>query len=163
EKLNREGLQAFLDVTYHASLHQDLHPDLYKAGDHANKDTFPSHEIDVSDEGPYSIYNWELFFHAPLTIAVHLSKNQRFEEAQRWFHYIFDPTSTDKTAKPPKRFWKFLRFRQETDPEFIAELLRALADPAPSELKTRIEKAITTWRDRPFQPHVVARSRYLAY
>ncbi len=42
--------------------------------------------------GAYSVYNWELFFHVPLTIAMHLSKNQRFEEAQRWFHYIFDPT-----------------------------------------------------------------------
>jgi hypothetical protein len=52
-------------------------------------------EIDVSVDGPYANYNWELFFHIPLTIAVHLSKNQRFAEAQRWFHYIFDPTSTD--------------------------------------------------------------------
>ncbi len=162
EKLNRDGLQALLDVNYHDSLQQDLHPDLYLAGAHA-QDGFPRHEIDVSDDGPYSIYNWELFFHAPLTIAVHLSKNQRFEEAQRWFHFIFDPTSTDMTVAPPQRFWKFLRFRRETGTELIADLLRALAEPAASELKARIEKAITAWRDRPFQPHVVARNRYLAY
>ena len=30
--------------------------------------------------------------------AVHLSKNQRFAEAQRWFHYIFDPTCA-RTSK----------------------------------------------------------------
>jgi len=162
EKLNRGGLQALLDVNYHDSLHQDLHPDLYLAGRHA-QDKFPRHEIDVSDDGPYSLYNWELFFHAPLTIAVHLSKNQRFEEAQRWFHYIFDPTSTDEAVDAPQRFWKFLRFRRETRTDFITDLLRALADPVASELKQRIEKQITTWRDRPFQPHVVARTRYLAY
>ena len=85
---------------------------------------FPKHEIDVSDDGPYSIYNWELFFHAPVLVATHLSKNQRFEEAQRWFHYVFDPTSTDTDVPVPQRFWQFLRFREETTPEFIAELLR---------------------------------------
>lgn len=162
ERLNREGLAAMLDVTFHEKLYKQLQPGLYQPGDHAKQD-FPHHEIDVSDEGPYAIYNWELFFHAPLEIAVHLSKNQRFKEAQRWFHFIFDPTSTDKSVAPPQRFWRFLRFRRETDPEFIGEMLRALADSAPSPLKTRIEKAITTWRDRPFQPHVVARTRYLAY
>lgn len=162
ETLNRDGLQALLDVNYHDELHQDLHPDLYVAGTHA-KDKFPRHEIDVSDDGPYSIYNWELFFHAPLTIAVHLSKNQRFQEAQRWFHFIFDPTSTDQSVPPPQRFWKFLRFRRETGTDLLPELLRELAEPGTSALKSRIEKAITTWRDRPFQPHVVARTRYLAY
>jgi len=162
EKLTREGLLALLDVNYHASLHQDLHPNLYDFGANVLED-YPRHEIDVSDYGPYSVYNWELFFHAPLAIACHLSKNQRFEEAQRWFHFIFDPTSTDMSVDPPQRFWKFLRFRQETEPEFIAEMLRALAEPGTSELKTRIETAITTWRDNPFRPHVVARTRYLAY
>jgi len=162
QKLTREGLAAFIDVNYHAGLHQDLHPNLYKAGPHAAAN-FPRHEIDVSDDGAYSVYNWELFFHAPLAIACHLSKNQRFDEAQRWFHYIFDPTSTDMSVEPPTRFWKFLRFRQETETEFIGDLLRALAEPGTSELKSRIEKAIATWRDHPFQPHVVARTRYLAY
>ncbi|MEU1192739.1 hypothetical protein [Streptomyces sp. NPDC005859] len=52
-------------------------------------------EIDVDEGGPYANYNWELFFHIPLTIAVHLSKAQRFAEAQRWFQYIFDPTSAE--------------------------------------------------------------------
>ena len=77
--------------------------------------SFPK-EIDVAEHGPYANYNWELFFHIPLTIAVHLSKNQRFAEAQRWFHYIFDPTSNDHSVDPPKRFWKFLAFRQDKDP-----------------------------------------------
>ena len=45
--------------------------------------------IDVSTSGPYSNYNRELFFHIPLMVATHLSKNQRFAEAQRWFHDIF--------------------------------------------------------------------------
>lgn len=162
EKLNTDGLQALLNPVWQAGLSHDLAPALYTPGSHTLGD-FPKEEIDVSDDGPYSIYNWELFFHAPLLVAVHLSNNQRFEEAQRWFHRIFDPTSTDPTVPPPRRFWKFLRFRQETTPEFIADLLEALAQPGDSELKQRIEKSIQAWRDKPFQPHVIARGRYLAY
>ena len=40
---------------------------------------------------PYSLYNWELFFHTPIMIADALSKAQQFEEAMKWFHYVFNP------------------------------------------------------------------------
>ena len=162
ERLNRDGLPALLDPNFHASLEVPLSPMLYQPGSNVDPD-FPKHEIDVSDDGPYSIYNWELFFHAPLLIAVHLSKNQRFADSQKWFHYIFDPTSTDTTVPSPQRFWRFLRFRQETTPQFITEILTELSKTEDSELKRRTEKALQAWRDKPFQPHVVARGRYLAY
>ena len=161
EKLNTDGLIAMLDVNYLGDLKQNLTP--YYTPGSAVVSPFPKEEIDVSDDGPYSVYNWELFFHAPLSIAVQLSKNQRFAEAQRWFHFIFDPTSNDKKVAPPQRFWKFLRFRQETKTQFIQEMLTELAKAEDSELKQRIEKSIQAWRDKPFQPHVVARGRYLAY
>ncbi|HEY3437352.1 MAG TPA: hypothetical protein VGK35_06665 [Actinotalea sp.] len=161
-KLNTDGLPALLDATYQDGLRTTLAPFLYTPGA-AFAGTFPSDEIDVSDDGPYAIYNWELFFHAPVLVATHLSKNQRFEEAQRWFHYVFDPTSTDTSVDPPQRFWKFLRFRKETDPQFITEILTALSSTADSPIKRQTEKAIQAWRDKPFQPHVVARGRYLAY
>ena len=161
ETLNRDGLPALLDAKYHSSLQQNL-TNWYTPGGFALA-PFPKEEIDVSDDGPYSIYNWELLFHAPLTVAVHLSKNQRFAEAQKWFHFIFDPTSTDQTVPSPQRFWKFLRFRNETKTEFIQEMLTALAKGDDNELKARMEKSIQAWRDKPFQPHVIARTRYLAY
>ncbi|MBC7826535.1 MAG: toxin [Chitinophagaceae bacterium] len=161
EKLNTDGLIAMLDVNYVGSLKQSLTP-FYTPGS-AVTGPFPKDEIDVSDDGPYAVYNWELFFHAPLSIAVQLSKNQRFAESQRWFHFIFDPTSNDKTIAPPQRFWKFLRFRQETKTQFIQEMLVELAKAEDSELKQRVEKSIQAWRDKPFQPHVIARGRYLAY
>jgi hypothetical protein len=161
EKLSRDGLPTLLDPDYHASLERPLAPEVYQPGPYATG-PFPKHEIDVSDDGAYSIYNWELFFHAPVLIATHLSKNQRFAEAQKWFHYVFDPTSTaDEPA--PQRFWRFLRFRQETSPEFVDELLAELSAAGDTELKRRVEKAIQAWRDKPFQPHVIARGRFLAY
>jgi hypothetical protein len=161
EKLNREGLPALLDPDYHAGLERSLAPQIYQPGPYATG-PFPKHEIDVSDDGAYAIYNWELFFHAPVLIATHLSKNQRFAEAQKWFHYVFDPTST-ANEPAPQRFWRFLRFRQETSPQFVDELLAELSAAGETEVKRRVEKAIQAWRDNPFQPHVIARGRYLAY
>ena len=46
--------------------------------------------------GANSLYNWELFFHAPLYIATRLSKNGKYKEAMKWFHYSFDPTTSEK-------------------------------------------------------------------
>ncbi|ODA39373.1 hypothetical protein [Desulfosporosinus sp. BG] len=54
---------------------------------------YPLDMVDFWFTGSYSLYNWELFFHAPLLIADRLMKNQQFEAAQKWFHYIFDPTA----------------------------------------------------------------------
>lgn len=162
EKLTSDGLPAMLGPAYLEGLRDPLAPSRYAPTSWVSGE-FPVEEIDVSDDGPYAVYNWELFFHAPLAVAVHLSKNQRFAESRRWFHFIFDPTDQDTSLPVPQRFWKFLRFRQETTPEFIVELLESLAAPEDSPVKERMELAITQWRSTPFQPHVVARTRYLAY
>src|SRR3989440_7473477 len=129
-KLNRDSLAGMLAEQLDPDLNQGFFKALYNPteDDLIQVEYFPK-EIDVSDHGPYANYNWELFFHIPLTIAAHLSKTQRFAEAQRWFHYIFDPTSNDKSADPPKRFWRFLAFRQDTDPKRIDELLALLSKP----------------------------------
>jgi hypothetical protein len=135
-------------------------------------DTPKRKEIDVSDGGPYSVYNWELLFHFPLAVAAHLSKNQRFAEAQRWFHFIFDPTTDEEPVAgtpPSRRFWKFLRFRQESGAQQIGALLTLLSRPeeecTPAELRQResILSGYEAIKNRPFQPHVVARTRILAY
>jgi hypothetical protein len=70
---------------------------------------YPEERVDFSYFGAYSVYNWELFFHIPLLIATQLSQNQQFEDAQKWFHYIFDPT-TNSPDPGPQRFWKCLPF-----------------------------------------------------
>lgn len=174
EQLNKKSISGLLDVNVHESLNaraklDDFFEKLYDPNkkDQTLEVKFFSKEIDVSEEGAYSIYNWELFFHVPLTIAVHLSKNQRFAEAQRWFHYIFDPTTNDKIPAP-RRFWRFLAFRQN-DVKQIDELLRILSKPADESTdgelveKKRIIAGYEAIRDKPFHPHVVARTRFLAY
>lgn len=46
----------------------------------------------VDFEGAYKTYYWELFFHAPYLIADLLKTNQSYQEAEKWYQYIFNPT-----------------------------------------------------------------------
>ncbi len=52
----------------------------------------PPNTRQLDFDGPFGIYFWEIFFHIPFLIANTLNSNQRFEEAQKWYHYIFNPT-----------------------------------------------------------------------
>ncbi len=122
---------------------------------------YPVKDLDFTSSGAYSLYNWELFFHVPLTIAIHLSKNQRFAEAQQWFHYIFDPTD-DSDGPTPQRFWKVRPF-QSTDVKKIEDILVNLATGEDPQLRDETIRSIEAWKDAPFRPHVVARYRQQAY
>jgi hypothetical protein len=124
---------------------------------------YPAHDVDFRPQGAYSLYNWELFFHAPFLIAVRLMQDQRFEEARDWFHTIFDPT-TEGGAADPRRFWKLMPFRENDDLASTEALLTALSDPlAPSGLVNRIEAQIDQWNRYPANPHRIAGLRLSAY
>ncbi|MFI6738543.1 hemopexin repeat-containing protein [Nonomuraea sp. NPDC050451] len=73
------------------------------------------------------IYHWEIFFHAPLLIAGALNEAQRFDEARRWYEYVFDPTQ-------PTRYWRFL--------PFLAADLRALAGSCRADLRELAERGV---------------------
>ena len=170
ERLNRSSVAGMLDPAFQASLSRDVFRTFYNVleTEILKVQSFPE-GLDLREGGPYANYNWELLFHIPLTIAVHLSKNQRFAEAQRWFHLIFDPTCNDTSVPAPQRFWKFLRFRQASPAQRIEELLTLLAKPdnectdAERATKQHILDGYEAVRSDPFQPHRVARTRVLAY
>jgi peptidoglycan hydrolase-like protein with peptidoglycan-binding domain len=124
-------------------------------------DDHPKENVDFRSEGAYSLYNWELFFHAPLLIADWLSRNLRFEEALKWFHYIFDPTNSS-SDDVPARFWRFLPFHENDENGRIEELLKTLNQGTASE-KKKLVQAVEEWRDNPFKPHLIARRRIIAY
>jgi hypothetical protein len=125
------------------------------------KEPYPVKDLDFTSSGAYSVYNWELFYHVPLTIAIHLSKNQRFHDAQRWLHYIFDPND-DSDDATPDRFWKVRPFHN-TDVKLVEELLYNLSSNADAELRQQTINSIGAWKDSPFRPHVIARYRQSAY
>ncbi len=122
---------------------------------------YPVKNIDFTTSGAYSIYNWELFFHAPLMIAIHLSHNQKFQDAQNWFHYIFNP-SDNSLGPTPQRFWKVAPF-QYNDVELIQSVLTNLAQPQDPQLYQDTIHSIAAWQEHPFQPWLIAKFRPTAY
>jgi hypothetical protein len=121
----------------------------------------PVKNLDFSTSGPYAIYNWEIFFHAPLLIAIHLSQNQQYQDAQNWFHYIFNPTDNGP-GPTPQRFWKVAPF-QYTDVEMIQDILVNLSQPQDAQLYQDTVASINAWMQNPFQPWAVAQYRPTAY
>ncbi|MFM2048381.1 MAG: hypothetical protein RI955_929, partial [Bacteroidota bacterium] len=115
---------------------------------------YPSSKVDFSFEGAYSIYNWELFYHIPMLIANKLMKDQKFFEAMKWYHYIFNPTITDSNVTVD-RFWRFLPFNEESH-RGIPTLQKIMESP-------ELAFAVKQWANNPFKPHLVARNRISAY
>jgi hypothetical protein len=171
EKLNKTSIAGMLDPEFHDGLEAPFFSSFYTALTSTNLvavESFPK-QIDVAPGGPYANYNWELLFHIPLAIAVHLSKNQRFAEAQRWFHLIFDPTCNDTAVPTPQRFWRFLAFRHPGVGLRIDQMLALLSKPleeltpAEADLREKVLSGYEAIRNKPFQPHAVARTRQIAY
>ncbi|MFI7121771.1 neuraminidase-like domain-containing protein [Amycolatopsis sp. NPDC049868] len=141
-------------------------PAQYNITQPARFKVLPDEDIDFSAAGGYSQYNWELFFHAPLMLAERLTTNQKFADAQKWFHRIFDPT--DRSGLPaPQRFWRTKPFQlTPADParpgsyyqQRIEEILKRLAAGDRDEAAK-----VQAWLNNPFQPDAVARLRTTAY
>jgi hypothetical protein len=130
----------------------------------------PHEDVDFDRSGPYAQYNWELFFYAPMLIATRLATNLKFDDAFRWFHRVFDPTSGGLPDSGVERCWKVLPFYNEAkSPSQLAlpiqKLLALLDETDPKNLTTRLALAqeIAAWRDNPFNPHLLARLRPIAY
>jgi len=99
----------------------------------------------IDFKGPCGNYYRELYFHFPLQIAENLNASQQFEEAQRWYHYIFDPTANENTENPGDRNWRYAPFRFQTIPTL-------------QEMLTN-ESALEQYRNDPFNPWAIARLR----
>jgi Tc toxin complex TcA C-terminal TcB-binding domain/Neuraminidase-like domain/Salmonella virulence plasmid 28.1kDa A protein/Putative peptidoglycan binding domain len=123
---------------------------------------YPADEVSFAPDSAYGAYNWELFFHVPLLIADQLSKNQRFAEAQRWFHFIFDPTGAPG-GDPPQRFWHTRPFHERLAPGYAAESIKAIEELVAKGSSPAWDTAVARWRSDPFSPHLVARLRTTAY
>ena len=148
-KINTGQLDAFFE--YNLSIKDAEKADAFGAFDDDNNVRTPAifHEL----KRPYALYNWELFFHTPVMLADALSKAQQYEEAMNWYHYVFNPFDT---GADDQRFWKFTPFKK-TNSQGILDSIFTNLEPNKSN------QAINEWRDNPFMPHLVARSRPVAY
>jgi hypothetical protein len=180
-RLNRTSIQQTLDPTFLSTLSRgyDGFYDPTQATSEVPgtvvQPTIDPAKIDVSLGGPYAVYNWELFYHIPIMIAVHLTRNQRFAEAQSWFHLVFDPTFTDASSSTDGAtypYWKFIGFRPPTPNlatntglvETLADILSYTgSDQTQLDLQRQVLSAYNQIFTTPFDPHAVARTRPLAY
>lgn len=89
-------------------------------------------------------------------IANQLSKNQRFEEAMQWYHFIFNPLGLEGTlpdgtiAGAPQKYWITKPFFLTTDDEYLKQridsILRMLAgDTTVPGFTAQLKK---TWKTR---------------
>lgn len=125
----------------------------------------PVEGIDFSRSGAYASYNWELFFHAPLLIAVRLMQNGRHEDAIGYLQLIFDPTSGGSaTGDGPSRYWQFLPFREVGTPTSVVDVLAVLGSASPNKAAlASVLAQLDAYRNEPFNPHLIARLRIGAY
>lgn len=158
EKLFKDGLDGLFNLEYLANTIRDkiAFKDKYQPTSAVLKGNgerfYPKGHVDLSTDGAYSSYNWELFFHIPMLIANKLCQDQKFDEARKWYHYVFNPTVGGATK--PADFWNFAEF-----------YTNASKVPTPAQLMDdkNLDAAVTRWADDPFKPHLVARTRISAY
>ncbi len=126
---------------------------------------YPVDNFDFSPGGAYSVYNWEMFFHVPLYIAERLRGEQRFEEAQRWYHYIFNPVALEG-GSDPERFWNIKPFHEEADeglPDVIQSIFQSDGLNAETTVLENFLQSVVVWMQDPFNPHRIARWRKGTY
>lgn len=102
---------------------------------------------------PYALYNWEVGFHAPMELAETLLNSQQFDQALNMVHCVFNPYADGST---PTRVWQWTPFKLVSTEQVLETLFDSLK-PRQSN------QPINNWRDNPFDPHLVARDRPVAY
>ncbi|HZM78767.1 MAG TPA: neuraminidase-like domain-containing protein [Candidatus Limnocylindrales bacterium] len=153
-----DGVDGMLSLATQRSLREANRRVSPAAGDRVD-DKVVAGRLDFT--GPYGTYYREIFFHIPFLIAHHLNSQGKYEQAQRWYQYIFDPTAAEvipddptlsaeaNLARKKDRNWRYLEFRGLDVPT-----LRAILTD---------EQAIEAYKRDPFNPHAIARLRLTAY
>lgn len=155
-RLYHDGLENLLQRTFITGLTNDLDfNNTYAPTSYVNsfQGTYlPTNSVDFRESSPTSLYNWELFFHIPMLIANKLMQDQKFEEARKWYHFVFDPTVGD--AGSVADFWNYPVFYDNANTIVTPQTL--MSDP-------NLQAAVDRWANNPFKPHLIARTRVSAY
>jgi hypothetical protein len=165
-QLNRHGIDApgLMDPSHQNWVDRDQFEDLGPTD--RVWDPKPVSEFDYTPQGAYALYNWELFIHAPLLIAEKLMTQHRHQEAERWLHFVFDPT--DRRDLPGvAKYWRPRVFAQTATSTYhqqsIRRLLLDLSGAGTEDVRSELESHVDAWRHDAFNPFAVARLRTTAF
>ncbi|HNP84100.1 MAG TPA: neuraminidase-like domain-containing protein [Nitrospira sp.] len=151
------GVDKTLDISTQKALQEAIAPINITASRIQNE--VVSGKLDF--KGAYGNYVREIFFHIPFLIANHLNSQGKYADAQKWYHYIFNPTATEVINSPAgltpaqkkkmemDRNWQYLEFRG-IDTQKLRDQLND-------------KQAIEVYKKDPFNPHAIARLRLSAY
>ncbi|UKZ49280.1 hypothetical protein TrVGV298_003525 [Trichoderma virens] len=116
----------------------------------------PVHELST----PYALYNWELGAHSIMLLMERLQATGQYDLAISIAHLVFDPT-IDGTSLD--RCWLFLPFKELANGQIdsVEDILKKLKPSSGSE--DGMATNILEWRKNPFNAHIVARTRPLAF
>ena len=113
--------------------------------------------------GAYSLYNWEVFYHAPMYVASLLTQNQQYQDAMTWYEYIFNPSDSSGWSTP-QRFWEMAPLYNLNSNQWVGEqiqnILQGLAQGVSDSDTTA---ALNVYMNDPFDPHAIASLRIAAY
>lgn len=135
---------------------------------------YPAPMVDFVWGGANAMYNWELFFYVPMLIAEKMIAEQSYEEALLWLQLVFDPRENYSAYERTKhfihllpkgaRYWKFLPFFANKDAD--KSILQMLGMPTKRDKlpdRTALSSLADKWKNDPFNPHLIARYRNVAY
>ena len=168
-KLNDTSVAGMLDPQFLSTCSYQYQPSDYQLNNGAGGN--PEISVSMDDQtidvvlpgGPYANSNWELLYYIPVGIAVQLSNNQRFAEAQTWFHMVFDPTNAQQ------QYWRSFVFNAANPAMDLNSLLLLLSTPDSQlnsgqiQLKTNLITGYNAIMTNPFDPFVVARTSITAF
>lgn len=109
----------------------------------------------------YSQYTWEMGVHLVSLLMETLQSTQQFDLALQIARLTFDPSIHGTGTN---RCWKFAPFKDTSriGVKPVNELLQSLKSSEDGQ-KTMTDVAIYNWRQRPFDPHAIARGRPVTY
>ncbi|MDO7174039.1 neuraminidase-like domain-containing protein [Mariniflexile sp. AS56] len=166
DKIHQYGLSSFLSLNFQSLYlkEKSFEPEFNIEFNRVTND-YSNSIGEMSTTGSLGTYFREMFFHIPYLIANHLNSQNKFSEAQQWYHYIFNPAGnllqsekdelgliTDSQKRKrimANRVWQFIEFRKHS----LATWKDQLND----------NQAISAYENDPFNPHAIARLRLGAY
>ncbi|MBB3842312.1 hypothetical protein FHS57_006343 [Runella defluvii] len=112
--INEGACTKYLPTNYIADTLKDTMMGLRFEG-HANglavMEKTPSNTITDDDvKASFNLYYRELFFHLPMAVAELFVHDLQFDEAKKWYHYVFNPIGINEEKK--EDVWKFSPFKK---------------------------------------------------
>jgi len=101
----------------------------------------------------------------PFETGVLLNQNQQFSDAMKWYNYVFNPVGTADGSATPNKYWITKPFYLQSDyfDQLIDTIMADIGSDLGGTIFPNLKQAVVDWRNNPYEPFLVARSRTVAF